>query len=105
MMPLRPVDLQSVLHKASEPARTHAATREQPNPGQHQFLQQLQAQSARRQKMVRQSEDADETKLQPDGRQKKQEGDPKQDDASRRKKKPVIAARDRNRGAYLDIKV
>lgn len=55
--------------------------------------------------MVRQSEDADETKLQPDGRQKKQEGDPKQDDASRRKKKPVIAARDRNRGAYLDIKV
>ncbi len=104
-MSIRPIDPQSVLHKAGESQRTTAASREQPNPGQHHFLQELQQQSARRQQMVRKSEDAEPNKLQPDEGQDQPQGQARGRGDHRRRKQQATWVQDRERGTHLDIKV
>lgn len=104
-MSIRPVDPQSVLHKAGESQRTTAASREQPSPGQHHFLQELQQRSVRRQQMVRQADDAEANKLHTDERQNKQQQKQDQRRGKQPRQKQTILHRDRNRGTHLDIKV
>ncbi|HHW98644.1 MAG TPA: hypothetical protein GX738_03300 [Firmicutes bacterium] len=104
-MSIRPIDPQSILHKASESQRVAAATRGQPNPEQHHFLQELQQQSAQKQQMVRQTDDAEANKLQADDRSKgRQQGQEQR--RERRQKKPASKWElDRDRGTRIDIKV
>ncbi|NLW16239.1 MAG: hypothetical protein GX033_01020 [Firmicutes bacterium] len=104
-MSIRPVDPQPVLHKASESQRIAAATRGQPNPEQHQFLQELQQQSARRQQMVQHTDDAEASKLQADDESRQ----PRQRQEKRKKQKQKRPTAwwepDKSRGTRLDIKV
>lgn len=102
-MSMRPVDLQSVLHRAGEPQRIDAAAREQPGPGQHHFLQQLQAESQRQQQMVRHSADAEAGKLDTSGQEQKARHENNADQKQRKRKAEQM--QDSDRGVHLDIKV
>lgn len=104
-MSIRPIDPQSALHKAGESQRTHATAREQPSPGQHHFLQELEQQSARKQQMVRQANDAEPNKLQADDQRKQQQQEQEKKRKQLQKRRHMVSPPDRNRGTHLDIKV
>ena len=104
-MSIRPIDPQSVLHKASESQRTHATAREQPNAGEHHFLQELEQQSTRKQQMVRQTDDAEANKLQADDQRKQQQREQERRRRQRQEMRQSALPPDRNRGMHLDIKV
>lgn len=105
LLSIRPIDPQSILHKASEAQRIAAAARGQPNPQQHHFLQELQQQSVRRQQMVRQTDESEANKMEADERAKQQQQRQEQRQDRRQKKGPLHGKLDRDRGTRIDIKV
>jgi hypothetical protein len=99
-MPIRPVEVQGVLHRTNELQRAAAVHREQQHSADHQFFTHFEQQSAKAQQTVSKGNEAEKSATGQGGQRPKGE----RQRSRPRKRQPEAKVPDESKGTRLDIK-